>query len=171
MVRSIYIVTIVVGFFCLGKVKGQASPPKTKFPAAASLRTLRGETVQLRTLEDTGRVSVIFFWATWCKPCINELDAIQESLGEIPANSVRWIAVSTDETRTSHQVRPMTVVRGWTYEVFLDESNEVRRYFNVSNIPVVIFLKNGNIIYQHTGYAPGDEELLIEKIRKILSEK
>lgn len=171
MVRSIYIITAITGFFCLFNAEAQVSTAATKFPAAATLRTLKGETVQLRSLEDTSRISVIFFWATWCKPCINELDAIQESLQEIPPNSVRWIAVSTDEARTSHQVRPMTVVRGWTYEVFLDESNEVRRYFNVSNIPTVIFLKNGNIIYQHTGYTPGDEELLIEKIRKILSEK
>ncbi len=130
------------------------------------LKNLQGATVSLKTAIDSNKVTIISFWATWCVPCINELDALLEKLDETKNTLFQVIAISTDEARTVHKVRPLVKSRGWYFEIYLDESNEVKRAFNVSNIPFVMIVYKGKIVYQKTGYVPGDEAILFEKINQ-----
>ncbi len=130
------------------------------------LTNLHGTTVSLKTAIDTTKITIISFWATWCLPCINELDALQEKLDETKNPLFQLIAISTDEARTVQKVRPMVKSRGWNFEIYLDESNEVKRAFNVSNIPFIMMVNEGKIVYQKTGYVPGDEAVLFEKINQ-----
>jgi len=132
-------------------------------PIAAS----NGRAVLFTSIIDTNRVTVISFWATWCVPCINELDALQEKVDEGKMKSFQLIAISTDESRTVQKVRPLVKSKGWTFDIYLDESNEIKRAFNAINIPYVIVISKGKIVYQKTGYTPGDEEVLIEKINQL----
>jgi peroxiredoxin len=130
------------------------------------LTNLHGATVSLKTAIDSNKVTIISFWATWCVPCINELDALKEKLDETKNPLFQLIAISTDEARTVQKVRPLVKSRGWNFEIYLDESNEVKRVFNVSNIPFVMIVYKGKIVYQKTGYIPGDEAVLFEKINQ-----
>jgi len=132
-----------------------------------SVATSKGISVSFTSIIDTNTVTVISFWATWCVPCINELDALQEKIDEEKITSFQLIAISTDEARTVQKVRPMAKSRGWTFDIYLDEHNEIKRAFNATNIPFVIVISKGNIIYQKTGYLPGDEVVLIEKINQL----
>ena len=132
-------------------------------PIAAS----NGRAVLFTSIIDTNRVTVISFWATWCVPCINELDALQEKVDEGKMKSFQLIAISTDESRTVQKVRPLVKSKGWTFDIYLDESNEIKRAFNAINIPYVIVISKGKIVYQKTGYTPGDEEVLIEKVNQL----
>ena len=131
------------------------------------IATSRGIFVPFKSIIDTNTVTVISFWATWCVPCINELDALQDKVDEGKIKSFKLIAISTDESRTVQKVRPMVKARGWTFDIYLDESNEIKRAFNATNIPFIIAISKGKIVYQKTGYTPGDEEVLIEKINQL----
>ena len=52
-------------------------------------------------------IVVLSFWATWCVPCINELDAISEVYEEwVDETQVKLIAIATDDTRTKKRIRP-----------------------------------------------------------------
>ena len=42
------------------------------------LKDLDGNDINLNTLVESENIFVFSFWATWCVPCINELDAISE---------------------------------------------------------------------------------------------
>ncbi len=137
------------------------------FPSA-NLKTLNGSTITVKSVIDSSTITVISFWATWCIPCINELDAVQEEIDDMKEKkSFHLIAISTDEARTVHRVKPMAKTKGWSFDIYLDESNEVKRAFNVSNIPFVLILNKGKIVYQRSGYVPGDEEILFEKIKRL----
>jgi len=129
--------------------------------------TSNGLVVPFNSIIDTNRVTVISFWATWCVPCINELDALQDKIDEGKTTSFQLIAISTDEARSVQKVRPLVKSKGWTFDVYLDESNEIKRAFNAINIPYVIVISKGKIVYQKTGYIPGDEDVLIEKINQL----
>jgi thiol-disulfide isomerase/thioredoxin len=134
----------------------------------ANLKTLNGSSITLKSVIDSSAVSVISFWATWCVPCINELDAIQERIDNKKEEKLfQLIAISTDEARTVKRVNPMVKTKGWNFEIYLDETNEVKRSLNVSNIPFLIIFQKGKIVYQRSGYVPGDEEILFDKIKQL----
>lgn len=151
-------------FVCSGSLFAQQKLP------VHTLKDKSGRTVNTAdVLKEAKGPIVISFWATWCKPCLEEQDAISEHL---PAwqdeTGVRYIAVSIDDSRTSGKVATTTTGRGWPFEVWLDPNSELKRLLSVNLIPHTFLLdKEGNVVWQHTSYAPGDEEELYEKIKEV----
>ena len=74
------------------------------------------------------------------------------------------IAVSIDDARTVRRVRPMINGKGWDYQILLDTNNDVKRALGAATVPLTILVKNGAIVYRHSGYAPGAEYELYEQI-------
>ena len=44
-----------------------------------------------------GRIVLLDFWATWCKPCVAALPQLREMVGKLPADRFAIVAVSVDE--------------------------------------------------------------------------
>lgn len=134
------------------------------------LKDLKGTSVSGKTFFTDGKPTIISFWATWCKPCVQELNAIYDVLPDWQEKSgVRLIAVSIDDSRTVSRVAPFVSGRGWDFEVYLDQNSDFRRAMNVNNPPHT-FLVNGSgtIVWQHNGYLPGDEKTLFEEVMKMV---
>lgn len=128
---------------------------------------------ETKNIQNDGKPIVIDFWATWCKPCIRELNAIQGHYAEWQKETgVKIYAVSIDDERTKSEVKPRVSTWEWEYEVLKDPNSDLKRAMNVTNVPHV-FLLDGNrkIVSQHTTYAPGDEKHLYEEIQKLLGHK
>ena len=89
-----------------------------------SLYTLSGESIEMRQFK--GKVLVVNFWATWCKPCINELNAISDVYDEwLEEKDFRFIAVSTDDARSSSRVKSLVAGKGWPFEFYLDQNQVI----------------------------------------------
>jgi len=132
-----------------------------------NVNTLKGKSVSIESQLSKDKVTVLAFWATWCVPCINELDAISDVYEDWQEEtSVEIIAMSTDDSRTQKRIKPMINGKGWDYQILLDKNQELKRALNITLIPHVVVLKGNEIVYRHTGYAPGAEEELYEIIKK-----
>lgn len=131
------------------------------------LKTLDGNTVNVSKIANSDTVKVFSFWATWCVPCINELDTISDVYEEWQDETqVEIIAISTDDSRTKKRVKPMVNGKGWEYTILLDENQELKRALNISTLPHIVVVKNGEIVYRHSGYTPGAEDELYEIIQE-----
>ncbi|MEE9408527.1 MAG: TlpA disulfide reductase family protein [Polaribacter sp.] len=132
-----------------------------------SLTSLNGKTVSIENEISKDKVTVLSFWATWCVPCINELDAISEVYQDWQDETeIEIIAISIDDSRTQKRVKPLINGKDWNYKVLIDKNQELKRALNISVIPHVIVLKGSKILYRHTGYSPGAEEELYKKIKE-----
>jgi peroxiredoxin len=131
-----------------------------------NLKDLEGKTVSLSSLTKDKTV-VLSFWATWCGPCINELDTISEQYEDLQEEGFELIAISVDDTRTRSRIKPLVNGKDWDYTILLDSNQELKRSLNITNIPYVLIVKNGQIVYSHYGYTPGSEEELIHKFNEI----
>ena len=111
---------------------------------------------------------VVSFWATWCMPCLNELDNINDVLEEKQAiKPFSFYGVSVDDARTAKRVKPFIRGKGWKFDVLMDVNSELKRALNITDVPHVLILYKGNIAYRHTGYVSGEEDNLFEELGKL----
>ena len=131
---------------------------------------LEGKSVDASTIFDKGKPVILSFWATWCRPCVQELNAVFENLPDwTEKTGVRLIAVSIDDSRSSARVAPFVKGRGWDFPVVLDLNGDFKRIMDVVNVPHTFLLDgNGKVAWQHTTYAPGDEAELLKQIKMLV---
>ena len=141
-----------------------------QLPQNVTLKTLDGQSVQTSTIQNDGKPIIISFWATWCKPCNKELNAIREVYEEWQEETgVKLVAISIDDARSASRVKPHVDGNDWPYEVYLDQNQDFKRAMNVVNVPHTFILNGeGEIVWQHTSYVDGSEEEVIEEVRKLL---
>lgn len=137
---------------------------------AVTVKTLDGQSVRTDTLSNNGKPFIIDFFATWCKPCNRELDAIAEVYDEWQEDTgVKIYAVSIDQAQNINKVKPLVENHGWTYDVLLDTNGDLKRALGIQMIPFVIVCDGkGSIVYKHNGYTDGAEEELINKVRELI---
>ena len=129
------------------------------------LVTTDGETITFKEATNKDHVVVVALWATWCVPCLKELDAISDVYEDWQdETNVEIIAVSVDDSRTVKRVKPLFNGKGWDYTVLLDTNNDLKRALGASTVPLTLIVKNNKIVYTHSGYSPGSENELYEKI-------
>ena len=136
-----------------------------------SLKTFEGDKVSVTELSSNDKIAVISLWATWCVPCIKELDAINELYDEWRTEvDFEVYAISVDDSRSVKRAKALVNGKGWEHNILLDTNQNLKRALGASAIPETIIVKNNKILYQHTGYRNGDEYELFEKLKKLSKE-
>ena len=128
----------------------------------------QGKIVSVRELSN-GKPMIISYWSIACKPCIQELNAINDALAEWRTEAdLEVVAVSVDDARLKATAKAIANSRGWEFICVYDENQELKRAMNVSLTPQSFVVDaEGNIIYSHSGYTPGSEQELLEKVIKL----
>jgi peroxiredoxin len=137
---------------------------------AITIDGLDGSRVDLQDLQ--GRVVVISFWATWCRPCLQELPHLagfQSTYGE---QGLTVLGISTDTPDSLPQVRAITRRNDWSFQVLLDPEGAVQQLLNPrgTNPFTLVLDRQGRIVYAHEGYSSGDEIAIEELIQTLLAE-
>ncbi|MCP3904666.1 MAG: TlpA family protein disulfide reductase [Planctomycetes bacterium] len=141
-----------------GNLAGQAAPPLV-------LATADGDAVDLEELR--GKVVVIDFWATWCRPCVAALPLLHEVAAWAAAEElpVAVLTVNTMETRPGvenpadtrlEKARVFWRKHGFTLPVAMDYTDETAQAWGVQGIPSAFVVRSDGIVHaQHTGLGAG----------------
>ncbi len=89
---------------------------------SVSIATLDNKSVNIKTdFNEKDKIYIYSFWATWCTPCIAELEAISEHYEDWKKElNFELVAVSIDDARTQKRVKPLLSGKDWTYTILLD---------------------------------------------------
>ena len=115
---------------------------------------------------------LVNFWALWCKPCRTEMKALVNLYAKYSADGFQILGINQDTPRSLAKVRSFVESHQIDYLIALDPNKEIFEMYNGQVIPLsILYDKEGNILYQSTGYLPGDEFKLEEEIVKALEVK
>src|SRR5690349_25011100 len=111
-----------------------------QFPAV-TLKDMDGKEVDLKALANSGKVTILSFWATWCSPCKKELENMNEVLEEWQEKyDVQLVAVSIDDARNAMKVKPYVDGNKWEFAVLLDVNQDSKRALNFPNVPYTVLI-------------------------------
>lgn len=133
-----------------------------------SIRDKRGKKVRLR--DHRGKVIVLTFGASWCKPCKKELPAYEKLAKKYKKNGkkVVFIAINIDTERKNadafiKEAGLETVIVG-----FDPEGNAVAKY-EPGTMPTTYIINGKGIVKKvHAGYDKGDEKDIAAYVDKLL---
>lgn len=136
--------------------------------ANISAKNIEGKTVKLTDLDDE-KPLVVSFWATWCLPCMEELNAVNDKLsGWKEQKNFNFVAVSIDDPRTVNKVKTVVKGKNWSFDdVILDPGQSIKRQLNIANVPMTLVFYKDKLVYTHVGYVPGDEDELFDKVKNL----
>lgn len=146
--------------------------------AVAGAQTLSSLSNQLSTPNGTetsvaklgaGKVTVVSFWATWCKPCKEEMKAMAPIYARLKDKGFQYVAISIDNTKTMAKVAPYIASKDYTFPVLLDPNSDLFRSLNGTDVPfTLIFKADGTLYSKHDGYLEGDEAKLEAELTTLL---
>ncbi len=160
----------LLSFFVVVAMLALISPLSAqKAVPSVEIKTLDGKTVNIQDFTKNGKIVILSFWATWCKPCQLELDAMIDLYEDWKEKyNVEIVAVTIDTQRALAKVGPMVETKGWQYTILSDANQQLKNALNFQTIPQTFLLDaNGNMVYEHSGYVPGDEYELEKKIVEV----
>ena len=120
----------------------------------------------------TSEVTFISFWATWCLPCLKEIDKVNEFIDDF--DNVSVVLINEDRPGDKAKVKSFIRSRGYpvddNYHIIFDFDKKLSRYFNAQPIPLTLILKNNKIVYRKRGFFVGDEIDLKKQLGRALND-
>ena len=112
-----------------------------------------------------GKTIFINFWATWCKPCIQEMPTIERAQDKLKDEDVIFLLASNDER---DQLEKFINRHSFNFHyVQLENLEELK----IQALPTTfIFNREGKLKFSETGFRTWDDASSIELINKILND-
>lgn len=121
-----------------------------------------GDVMRIKDLK--GRYTVMNVWATWCRPCIEELPDLQRLQKMMKRRGVKVIAVSADFAKDLEKVEKFLEKYDLgNFARYHDINGELQDKLEIRALPVTYILnKRGRIIYKISGKAKWDSPRVVE---------
>jgi len=139
--------------------KGAAAPE-------IELADLNGNKINLSDLK--GKALYIDFWASWCKPCCEEIPYLQKIVDELGNDKeITCISISIDEDERSWKKRLDSEKPSWSQYIATPEGlKTISETYQINSIPRFVLVdKNGCILDIN---APRPSELNAKKLKGLL---
>jgi peroxiredoxin len=117
-----------------------------------------------------GQVVLVNFWATWCKPCEDEMPAMDRLYRELHPAGFELLAISVGEQPSV--VREFRDRLGVTFPVLLDSDKSVATRWQTFAFPESLLVdRDGTVLERYVGPRDWDAPAYVARIRRLLDEQ
>lgn len=163
------------------RIHGVGEPPPAAAPASSGSFVASGEPLpelelatvdggRFNTKDARGKVLLIDFWATWCKPCLWSFPRYAELQLAHGQSGLAIVAIAEDEA--PEPVIAFANDNHIAITLALDPRRQAARPpLSVSTLPTVLLVdRAGAIRYRHEGYEPASFDALVSELESLLDE-
>ena len=112
-----------------------------------------------------GKIVLVNFWATWCKPCTTEMPAMQSSFDKLRDKG--FVVLAINELEDDVKVREHIKQYGHTFPVLMDRDNKVANQFGVFGLPVSVFIDQEGRVQEYIKGGLLTEQKIDDVVAKI----
>lgn len=144
--RVVAIALVLLGLWCgFGWAMGERPPVIGMTAPDFSLSDLQGRSHSLSQYR--GKIVLLNFWATWCKPCTTEMPAMQTCYDRLRENG--FVVLAVNELEDEAKVREHIQAHGHSFPVLLDRNNGVANQYGVFGLPVSVFIDEFGVVQEY----------------------
>lgn len=159
MIRSLFLIFCIALVGCSSQRTGEQS---TIIASQIKLTDLEGKEVDLAEFE--GKTIFVNFWATWCRPCIQEMPSIAALQKQLAGKNIEFFFASDEEV---DRIQKFITSRKMTLNFVRVENPES---LVIQALPTTfIFDGEGNLVFSEIGFRKWDEPATVEMITKLIS--
>jgi len=162
----LFILPFVLIFLSCTKA-GKTEDPGNNYSFAPNftLRDLKGNEISLSDYR--GKIVILNFWTTWCKPCRVEIPGFVEIYEEYKNKGMEILGISLDRAG-SEQILKFVEENKISYPVLLG-TKKIATDYEIQVIPITYIIdKKGKTRHKHIGYM--DKNVLIRYFLELVSE-
>ena len=112
-----------------------------------------------------GKIVLVNFWATWCKPCTTEMPAMQNMYDKLRGKG--FVVLAVNELEDDAKVREHIKQFGHTFPVLMDHDNKVANQFGVFGLPVSVFIDQEGRVQEYIKGGLLTEQKIEETVARI----
>jgi peroxiredoxin len=116
-----------------------------------------------------GKVVLLNFWATWCKPCTTEMPAMQATYDKLADKG--FVVLAINELEDDAKVREHIRQFGHTFPVLMDRDNKVANQFGVYGLPVTFFIDERGVVREYIKGGLLTEQKIYEVVSRMQNQE
>ncbi len=116
-----------------------------------------------------GKVVLVNFWATWCKPCTTEMPAMQATYDRLREKG--FVVLAINELEDDVKVREHIKQHGHTFPVLMDRENKVANQFGVFGLPVSVFIDEKGVVREYIKGGLLTEQIILDTVARIQAQE
>ncbi len=165
MIRTLFFLIFITLASCSGGSKDQSgsSTSSTDDSKKVKLTDLNGKEIDIDQFK--GKTIFINFWATWCKPCLQEMPSIETAQVKLKNEKVVFLLASNEEP---DQIKRFIKKHSYTFQyVHLENMEDL----GIQALPTTyIFNSAGKLKFSERGSRKWDEAASLDLITKIMND-
>ncbi|OSZ77096.1 hypothetical protein CAP36_11805 [Chitinophagaceae bacterium IBVUCB2] len=143
-------------------------------PVSSNEESMTMDKVRLKDLKENainmgeykGKTVFINFWATWCRPCLEEMPSIQAAINKLKNESIVFLFASDE---ASEDIENFKTSHSYNFNFVKVENLEE---LNIMTLPTTyIFDQKGKLVFSEMGYKKWDDIQNTDLILNIIKAK
>lgn len=101
---------------------------------------------EIRLSDFRGKVVFLNFWATWCKPCREEMPSMEILYKNFEKDGLVILAISIDRVTTKKDIPPFVKALNLTFPILIDSWGQTDKRYKLMGVPETYIIDQQGIL-------------------------